>query len=112
MGVLAAIVRSLRDEFFPAARRSRLVRRRLKPKSLPARVKALLLLWCDWICRRAWIHCDHPPFDLDTPPVLSGVIEVQGWAVAVDGIDSVTASCNGSEFGRTYVGVRRPELTR
>jgi O-antigen biosynthesis protein len=112
MSVLAAMWKSFRHEFLPAARRARVKRSLPKPKSLLGRVKTLYHLWRDLIVRRRWICCDHPPFHADEPPQLSGIIELQGWAVAVDGIESVSISCNGSPFGQASLGVRRPELTR
>jgi ADP-heptose:LPS heptosyltransferase len=120
MGVLAAIWKSFQHEFFPTARRSKLHRthvERAQPlgKSLPARLYGLARLWANWILRRAWIHCDHPPFDPfpnKELPKFGGVIEIQGWAVSVDGIESVTVSCDGSDVGTAPVYVRRPQLAR
>jgi ADP-heptose:LPS heptosyltransferase len=111
--------RSFLHEFFPAARRARLKRAperrpvpRPHPLSFVGRLRELARLWLDWTRRRAWLHCDHPPLHAKKPPKLGGILEIQGWAVAVDGIESVTLTCDGSDYGRVSLGVRRPELAR
>ncbi len=112
MSVLAGMWQSFRHAFFPASRKSRLPRALPDPDPPVLRLIGLLRLWASWVRRRAWLHCDHPPLHAERPPVLSGVVELQGWAVSLDGIASVTVSCDGSLFGAAALGVRRPGLGR
>lgn len=112
MQVLAGMWRSLRHEFFPTARRARLPRPLPLAQPLTARLRGLFQLWRDWLRRRVWLHCDHPHLASGEITGLRGVVEIRGWAVAVDGITAVTISCDSALVGTALRGVRRRDLTR
>jgi hypothetical protein len=110
MNVLAAVWLSLRPRFFRAARRPRLERTEQEPLSLIERIRLFFWLWREWLTRSVCVHCDHPTLGVEDPPQLNGTVEIHGWALAIDGIESITVTCDGEVFGKAALGVRRPDL--
>jgi ADP-heptose:LPS heptosyltransferase len=86
----------------PMRQRRRLWRHHTRPLR-----KYLHVLW-----PRIWLFLDHPPVGRNSPAVVSGVIEVCGWALASRGIAAVTVTCDGRPMGHAGLRMRRPDVVK
>lgn len=71
-----------------------------------------LLHWLRLRLQRIWLHWDRYPQDGTQVRPFCGIIEVRGWAVAADGIRSVSVYSDGKLIGTAALGLRRRDLFR
>jgi ADP-heptose:LPS heptosyltransferase len=68
--------------------------------------------WLRLRLQRIWLHWDRYPQDGTTLRPFCGIVEVRGWAVAADGIRSVSVYCGEKLVGTAALGLRRRDLFR
>jgi ADP-heptose:LPS heptosyltransferase len=60
--------------------------------------------------RGVWLHWDRYPKDGTRDHPFCGIIEVRGWALALDGVRSVEIFCDGTRLGTAAIGLRRRDV--
>jgi ADP-heptose:LPS heptosyltransferase len=111
MEVWKGIWRLFLLEFFSARRHARVSERCGAGTRLSTPLGRFLRQAWSLLSRRVWMHCDRPVMGTEAIPV-SGVVAVEGWALAGDGVASVTISCDDQTIGEAALGVRRRDLAR
>src|SRR5262245_32818679 len=96
-------------EFISARRHARISECCLAGTWPPTRLSRFIRQAWSLLTRRVWMHCDRPALCSEAPP-LAGVVPVDGWALARDGVASVTISCDDRTVGEAALGVRRRDL--
>jgi ADP-heptose:LPS heptosyltransferase len=60
--------------------------------------------------RRVWLHWDRYPKDGTRDHAFCDIIEIRGWALALDGIRSIEIRCDGELLGTAAIGLRRRDV--
>src|SRR6516165_170370 len=77
-------------------------RRRMRLREIVQRLKLLL--------RGVWLHWDRYPKDGTRDHPFCGIIEIRGWALALDGVRSVEIYCDTTLLGAAAIGLRRRDV--
>lgn len=111
MAVWLGLWRLFLFEIFPARRGARIPDDPEARRTFGVRLDRFLRQSWRLLTHRVWMHCDRPSLGPFSRPLFA-VVAVEGWAVAVDGIASVTVSCDDHPLGEAAFGVRRRDLAR
>ena len=60
--------------------------------------------------RRVWLHWDRYPKDGTRDHPFCGIIEIRGWALALDGVRSIDIYCDDTLLGTAAIGLRRRDV--
>src|SRR5262249_45620341 len=76
--------------------------RRMRIRDLLQRVNLRL--------RGVWLHWDRYPKDGTRDHPFCGILEIRGWALALDGVRSVEIYCDTTLLGTAAIGLRRRDV--